>query len=226
MAPSGRQRNSGVANRLSHAPTSLPPYKTPSNPLDQNAQRALHDLPKTHRLDGLMLHLSNVNESLTQAAGDVNYRYLRKSVAHQKRKARRQENDEVDDDDDQALEEMRSNVEGMTTRLEEGVRKIIDAKAAVEGIQSALKELHTNVVSSQGVVQPSQNTLGTSQPTQKRRRRAVELSDDDSKSEEDSNQFQPLGHFKRKITEFTSEYENLSMRNRCVIANTLILLIC
>ena len=222
MAPSGRQRNSGVASRLSHAPVSLPPYQTLSNPLNQEARQALHDLPKTHRLDGLMSHLSNVNENLTQVAGDVNYRYLRKSVAHQKRKARRQGNDEGDENDDQALEEMRSNVEGMTTRLEERVRKTIDAKAAVEGIQNALKELHTNIVSSQSAVRPSQNALGTSQPSQKRHRRDADLSDDDnSNNEEDSSQVQPLGLLKRKITEISSEYENLSMRNRYGIADLL-----
>lgn len=228
MAPSGRQRNSGVASRLSHAPTSLPPYQTLSHPLNQEARQALHDLPKTHRLDGLMSHLSNVNENLTQVAGDVNYRYLRKSVAHQKRKARRQGNDEGDENDDQALEEMRSNVERMTTRLEEGVRKTIDAKAAVESVQSALKELHTNIVSSQSAVRPSQNALGTGQPSQKRHRRAAELSDDDdnSNNEEDSSQVQPLGLLKRKITEFSSEYEDLSMRNRYGIADTLRSLTC
>ena len=217
MAPSGRPRNSGVVNRLSHAPSSLPPYQAPSNPLNQDAQRALHDLPKTHRLDSLVSHLSNANESLAQVAGDVNYRYLKKSITHQKRKAKRQGNDEGEEDNDEALEGMKSTVEEMTTWLEEGIRKIIDAKAAVENIQGALKELHTNVVSSQGAAPASQTTLGASQPGQKRRRQTMDTNDDDSNVEEALTQVQPFGLLKQKIIEFSSEYENLSLQNKYAI---------
>lgn len=214
MVLSKRSRNSAISSRPSSKSTSLPPYQAPAHPLNQDAQRAFRELPKNHRLDGLISHLSNAGEHLTQVAGDLNYRHLRHATAHQKRKARRQGNDEACEEDDQALEEMQSNVDEMTAKFEEGVRRIIDAKVAVESVQIALKEIHTNVASSQAAVQPSQSTHSISQPRQKRHRPAVDSSDEESGAEEVSDQSQPLGVFKGKITKYNSEYENLSVQNR------------
>lgn len=115
---------------------------------------------------------------------------------------------------DRAVEELRGNVEEMTAELERRVRKIVDAKAAVENVATVLRELDVNLSSGQGVVAPTQSTLGASQLREKRRRPNVDLSDEEDEVGETANSMGPLGVFKRKIDGFRSEYENSSMRHR------------
>lgn len=218
MAPSGRGRRSGTTTASGSFPTPIPPYQRPANPLTPGAQRAFNELPRTHRLEGLKKHLHQATHSLTTVAGDVNDRYYKKLEAHRKHKARRQGKNEDDDDDagDQTLEEMRVMVDQMTRSLEESVRKMIDGKAAVDGIEAALREISTNISSGGGVVVPTQSTLGASQFRPSKRQRDPDSDGEDSDSQEDSNQTHPLGLVKRKMTEYNSNYQNLSMRHKFV----------
>lgn len=217
MAPSGRGRRSGAATTSNISRTSLPPYEPLANPLVHDAQRALNELPRTHRLDGLKKHLLQATHSLTTVAGDVNDRYYKKLEAHRKHKARRQDRHEEGDDEagERVLEEMRVIVDEMTGSLEESVRKIIDAKAAVEGTEVALKDLSANISNGGGAVMPTQSTLGASQFTQKKRRRDPDSDGEDSDDQDDSNPC-PSGLLKRKMKEYNSNYQTLSMRNKCV----------
>lgn len=218
MAPSGRGRRSGTTAILSNEPTPLPPYQPPSNPLTPDFQRALNDLPRTHRLEGLKKHLHQATQSLTTVAGDVNDRYYKKLEAYRKHKARRQDKNEEEDDEasERALEEMREVVDKMTSSLEESVRKAIDAKAAVEGIEVALREVGANISSGGGAVVPTQSTLGASQFRQRKRQRDAGSESEDSDGQQDSNPAHPLGLLKRKMTEYNSSYQNISMRNKFV----------
>ena len=221
MASAGRSRKSGTAANSSHGPTPLPRYQPPSNPLSADAQRALRELPRTHRLDGLKKHLSQATSHLTDVAGDVNDRYQKKLEAQQKRNARKQGNGEAPagehQDGDSALEKLRSTVDGMTGNLEASVRKMIDSKAAVEAIEAALQDLSENVANGSGAVVPTQSTLGASQFRQRRRRRGSGSENEQSDSEEQgkgSSQPHPLGVLKRKMTQHHVDYEKLSMRHK------------
>lgn len=217
MAPSGRGRRSGTTVTSSNRPTPLPPYQPPTNPLNPDAQRALNEIPRTHRLDGLKKHLQQATHSLTTVAGDVNDRYYKKLEALRKHKARRQERNEEDDEaSERVLEEMRVTVDEMTGSLEESVRKMIDAKAAVEGIELALRDISANVASGGGAVVPTQSTLGASQFRQSKRQRDPDSDGEDS-DDQDSNQTHPMGLLKRKMTEYNSNYQNLSMRHKFVV---------
>lgn len=222
MAPPRRPRQTDSSARSTVRFTPLPRYQPPSHPLNANAQRALHELPRSHRVDGLETHLSQAINNLTAAAGDINDRSQQKIANNQKRKARRQardgvapgrEGDEDEDDRDRAVEEMRENVAELTAELEQRVRKIIDARAAVENVTSVLRELDTNLSNGQGVIAPTQSTLGASQLREKRRRPNVNLSDEEDDGEE-SNSMGPLGVFRQKIESFHTEYEGSSMRHR------------
>lgn len=218
MAPSGRGRRSGPTATLSNDPTPLPPYQPPSNPLTPDFQRALNELPRTHRLDGLKKHLHQATQSLTTVAGDVNDRYYKKLEAYRKHKARGQEKNEGEDDEagELALEEMRVTVDKMTSNLEESVRKTIDAKAAVEGIEVALREVSANISSGGGAVVPTQSTLGASQFRPRKRQRDAGSESEDSDGLQDSNPAHPSGLLKRKMTEYNSNYQNISLRNKFV----------
>lgn len=218
MAPSGRGRKSGTATTSSNGPTPLPPYQPPTNPLTPGAQRALNELHRTHRLDGLRKHLLQATYSLTTVAGDVNDRYYKKLEVHRRHKARIQDKKEGDDDDasGEALQEMRGMVDKMTGSLEESIRKTIDAKAAVDGIEVVLKELSANISAGGGAVVSTQSTLGASQLRQTKRQRDPDSDNEDSDGQEDLNPAHPLGMLKRKMTEYNSNYQNLSMREKFV----------
>lgn len=217
MAPPRRPRQTDPSSRPTARSTPLPRYQPPSHPLNATAQRALHDLPRSHRVDGLQTHLVQAINNLTAAAGDINDRSQQKIANHQKRKARRLARDgvapdEEDNDGDRAVEEMRDNVAELTADLEQRVRKIVDAKAAVENVTMVLRELDTNLSNGQGVIAPTQSTLGASQLREKRPRPNVDLSDEDE--DEEPISVGPLGVFRQKIDNFRSEYENSSMRHR------------
>ena len=221
MASSSKSRDSSTgAVGSARYPTYLPPYQSPTNPLNQDAQRALYELPRTHRLDSLSKHLTQATRSITVVAGDVNDRYQKKLEAYQKRKARRQQHGTTTEDDEgqeRTLATLKLTVEAMTGKLEESIRKIIDAKAAVEGVESALRELSNNVTNAQGGAAPTQSTLGASQFRHKRRRRDPDSESAESEGEEEPSQPQPLVMLKRKMTEHNTNYENLSLRHKYVV---------
>ncbi len=232
MATSGRRRqlnSSHPSNPSTSRPAPLPIYQPQIHPLHPNAQRDLRELPRAHRLDGLQNHLNQAINNLTAAAGDINDRSQQRITNHEKRKARRQARDGVTagegedvNDIDGAVEEMRVQVAEMTQDLEQRIRKIVDAKAAVEAAATALKELDTNLSNGRGTIAPTQSTLGASQLRDKRRRANVDLSDDEDEGENEgedeiTGSTGPLGVLKRKMTDFQSEYENSSMRHRYVI---------
>ena len=217
MAPLGRGRRSGTATTLNNGPIPLPPYQPLANPLTPDLQRALNELPRTHRLDGLKKHLAQATQSLTTVAGDVNDRYYKKLEAHRKHKARRQGKDEEEDEaSERALEEMRVMVDEMTSSLEQSLRKAIDAKVVLDRVEVALREISANISSGAGAVVPTQSTLGASQFRQRKRQRDADSEGEDSNDQEDANPAHPLGLIKRKMMEHNSNYENLSMRDKFV----------
>ena len=219
MAPNGRLRQSGPANRQSSAPTPLPPYQPPALPLNDAAQRAIHDLPRTHRLDGLKRHLLIANEILTVTAGEANDRYQERVTAQQKRKARKAGLGNLEEDEtDLYVEEMRLRVGEMTEKMEESVRQIIDAQVGVDDVETTLKEIDGNVIVGGGALTSTQSTLGASQFRQRQSRRDNDLNDDD-KSElgDESSQGEIIGPaeiLKQKISEHKTRYEAISMRDR------------
>ena len=226
MASSSRPRQSGVTSRQSRAPTQLPVYQPPANPLSEKGQRDLDNLQRSHNLNGLKRHLENASVSLQNNAADVNDRYYNKNIIHQRRKARKAqqdfENEDEDGEGEKIIEEMRDQVDKLTEKMEAGIRQIIDAQAAVEATENALKEVHYNVVAGGGVIAPTQSTLGASQFRQRRQRRDADADDGDSDFDEHASQIGgsenagSSGLLKRKLDDHNRLYANLSLRNRYV----------
>ena len=219
MASSARSRPSGISNRTRVGPA-LPIYQPAEHPLNENAIRAIQDLHRNHRLDSLKTRLNTANNHLAGAAVDVNDRLVARIALHEKSRARREKqgSQEDNEEEERSMDEKRRQTDELTGRLESGVRQIIDAKVEVQNVEKALKELETNVANNRGAIAPTQSTLGASQFRSNRRRRAHDVSDEDSEFEEDT---QTAGEnegawsfIKRKVGEDRKKYQNETMSHR------------
>ena len=199
----------------------LPPYQPLANKLNDAAQRAVHNLPNDHRLDGLTRRLKMANTFLGNNAGDLTDCLYRKTAAQQRRQARLRAQGADDNMDGVEVQEMRRTVEEMVSRMERSVRMIIDARVVLEGAEAALKELDSNITAGRGAVAPTQSTLGASQFRRKRELRGAESDDEDEESDDEAFQSQDIGDgplisWKKKTAENISIYKRLSKRNRYV----------
>ena len=223
MPSTARSRPSATASRQSNGPTPLPAYQPALHPLNESGQRALQSLHREHNLESLKRKLQIANNHLTTAAADVNDRLHTQENNYGKYKKRlEKEGSQADDQQDELIAEARQKADEMTGRLEEGVRKIIDSDAEVEGVERALKELQDNVSTGRGRIVPTQSTLGASQFRSNDRRRRGDTQDEgDGDSEFGDDPNRPLGDqenivgvLKRKVADQKSEYEALSMAQR------------
>ena len=219
MASSARSRPSGASNRQRVGPT-LPTYQPPQHPLNENAIRAIQDLHRNHKLDSLKARLNAANNHLAGAAVDINDRLVEQTASYEKSKARREKqgSEEDSEEKERVMDEKREQTDELTGRLESGVRKIIDAKFEVEGVEKALKELESNVANNRGAIAPTQSTLGASQFRSDRRRRGRDPDDEDSEFEDGTQSAGENGgamdFVKRRIAEQKSAYENETMSSR------------
>lgn len=226
MASSARPRPSGTSNRQRTGST-LPIYQPPEHPLNENAIRAIQDLPRNHRLDSLKNRLNTASNHLAGAAVDINDRFVARAALHEKSRARREKqgSQEDNEDEERAMDQKRRQTDDLTARLESGVRRIIDAKVKVEGVEKALKELETNVANNRGAIAPTQSTLGASQFRSNRTRRGGNGNDEDSEIEDDTQlageNEGALNFIKRKTEEQNSRYNNEAMSHRQVNRNGL-----
>ncbi|KAK4506431.1 hypothetical protein PRZ48_000163 [Zasmidium cellare] len=136
--------------------TDLPPYEPPEFSLNPAAQRALAQLARTHNGSKLNERLDNALAEVTNAATDINDRLFDKNESlqrvkekrRQRRQAAEEAGEEAGEEDDEGdgsmknleedLELMRNKVKGMTDRMEQRVRKIVDAKHAVKHMTDAI----------------------------------------------------------------------------------------
>ena len=221
MAPA-RSRPSAAPERQNRGPLTLPSYETPQHPLNATAKRALETLPRNHRLDGLKNRQRVANNHLTQAAADINDRLQEKTTECEKIKRRRLEKQGSQEDNeemDRTIYKMRQETESMTDKLEESIRKVIDASAEVEGMERVLKELHANAIAPRSNRLSTQSTAATSQFNQGQRRRTVGSDDDGSDYEDESTQgvgdsVSTMEALKQKIAEQREAYQAMSMAHR------------
>ena len=107
----------------------------------------------------------------------------------------------------------------MTEKLEEGVRKVIDASAEVEGMEKVLKELHANVINPSSNGLSTQSTAATRQFNQGHRRSTIGSDDDGSNYEDETTNGvggseSTMEALKQKIAEQREAYQAMSMAHR------------
>ncbi|MCJ1436000.1 hypothetical protein MMC27_005378 [Xylographa pallens] len=219
MSTASRSRLSASLNRNPQEDHLPPIYQAPAHPLNDSAQRALQNLLRAHDLQRLKSHLKAVNDTLSNAAADINDRSYQRQVRLQKAKAKRQQHGLDDTEEDQqrekAYEKMKAEVQDLTTKMEQKVRETIDAEAHVQAVEEVLGEVQGNVVAGGGIIAPTQSTLGASQFRQ--RRRAVgsdSEEEDDATSDGGQEHVGPTGLLKRKLEEHDTRYEGLTLRTR------------
>ena len=219
MASSARSRTSGASSRQGQGLT-LPTYQPRQHPLNENAIRAIQDLHRNHRLDSLKTRLSTANNHLAGAAVDINDRLVARIALHEKSRARREKHGSQEDNEEEerAMDEKRQQTDELTSRLESGVRRIIDTKFEVHNVEKALKELETNVANNRGAIAPTQSTLGASQFRSSRRRRGGDVDDEDSENGDDTQSAGEnegaLDFIKRKTSEERLRYQSETMSHR------------
>ena len=219
MSTASQSRPSTSLNRTTQEDHLPPVYQTPAHPLNDSAQRALQSLLRVHDLKRLKTHLQAVNDTLSNAAADINDRSYQRQVRLQKAKAKRQQHGLDDTEEEQqrekVCEKMTAEVRELTTKMEGKVRETIDAEAHVQAVEEVLGEVQGNVVAGGGVIAPTQSTLGASQFRQ--RRRAIG-SDSEGEDDADSDGAQenvgPTGLLKRKLEEHDTRYKGLTLRTR------------
>ena len=219
MPSLGRGRPSATPNRPSRGPATLPPYETPLHALNQNAQHALQDLRRNHKLEALKGKVKGANGHLTQAAADINDRLLYNVQYHEKGKKRREivNSPSSSHVDDEFLERMKQDTNELTAALDQKARDVIDAGVEIQGVEKALRELDANVTANRGLLAPTQSTLGASQFRTPKRRRLEDADQVDEDDVEDSQAPQggsAVELFKTKLAEHQDEYhvESLSAR--------------
>ena len=219
MASLGHPRPSVTASRQSRVPIALPPYEVPTNPLNQKAQNALHDLPRDHSLGSLKARMKAANAHLSHAAADINDRLQAKVEREEKGKRRREalSSPGSTDPGDEALEQMRQETEEMTVNLDQKIRDVIDSRAKIDGVEKILKELDSNVAANRGNLAPTQSTLGASQFRGPKRR--LIASESDEEPDEDDSQLSMEGNgpilvLKRRIAEHDHAYHAESLTAR------------
>ncbi|KAL4908996.1 zinc-finger of the MIZ type in Nse subunit-domain-containing protein [Aspergillus multicolor] len=185
---------------------SLPEYEAPIAPLTDPGRQALTSLLRSQNLRSLKAHIQHVEAKLTDSAGEVNER-LAEAKLRAKRKAERQResreasramteggdgeggenvdlNDKEDPKEAERLRELEEQVEAVTGRLDEKMRRAIDSAVRVDGLSEALNKL-------QGEAEVTANANKQRQRQRRRRRAEVEDGDEDEDEEGDLYEASP-----------------------------------
>lgn len=211
-------RTSTAHTPSSRGPASLPAYQPPTFPLNANALLALQSLPQSHPFTSLSKRQNQAYTHLCDLAGEINDRYVSRSSTHARRRERRTAQDLSDDEESEAkIRKMEAATKDLTTKMETAVRTVVDERARVEAMETALQELDTNLRDGSGRLAPTQSTLGASQFRSQRLRGANIDSDDDDDDEEEADSTQregPTTFLHRHISAAETSYENLPPREK------------
>lgn len=166
----GRASTAGPSRRAVATATTVPDYEPLQHPLIPSAQRALNQLQSTHNLEDVNKRLKLANELLAECAGGINdqlryredlTRKMRKEAAGKENAPRssqggenpedREENGEEEERRERQrekvermeteLEQLRTKVTTMTGRMDEHVRKVIDAQVRIGDIREILSKV-------------------------------------------------------------------------------------
>jgi hypothetical protein len=166
---SARVRQSFTESTQRRAGNAPPPYEKPSFPLNPAALRAIEQLTRTHKLNKLDSDLLEAQAALSTTAGDINDRLYQKELAAKKRKTQNEQSSsadpEAEDEIERNLEEFRSKVEKMTQRMDESMRKMIDAQHSVQAIKESIGATSTDAATQASTQQARTQQYEDFQPT-------------------------------------------------------------
>jgi hypothetical protein len=230
MSTRARQSTASVVPSSQHpaSTTTNPNYEPPQFTLNPEAQRALADLARKHQLKQLDDSFENAQSAITLCAAGINEQLSRREAHFKKLRQRQQSSHDGEGEVDLGaaeaeLEGIRVKVENMTKRMEEGMRKMIDGRHAIEHMKGSVASV-ADAARADASTQAS--TLNTR--SQSRRRRGGDGEDDEDANEEEEYQdftptdpaggTQPVpsvsGAWMRKIDDEKMRYQNFTMAQR------------
>lgn len=230
MSTRARQSTASVVPSSQHPASTAtnPNYEPPQFALNPEAQRALADLARKHQLKQLDDSFENAQSAITLCAAGINEQLSRRETHFKKLRQRQQASHDGEGEVDLGaaeaeLEGIRVKVENMTKRMEEGMRKMIDGRHAIEHMKGSVASV-ADAARAEASTQAS--TLNTR--SQGRRRRGGDGEDDEDANEEEEYQdftptdpaggTQPVlsvsGAWMRKIDDEKMRYQNFTMAQR------------
>ena len=209
-----RQDTGRPTPRAPRTNIALPPYQSPTQPLNNASLQRLKEYSASPQLTDLKKHLQQLNNLLANSAAHVNDRYSNRADYQARRRARLKDpNNDDEIPGDAEAETMRIKADELTTKIEEGVRAGIDAQAKVEATEVALKDVYGNAARGGGFVAPTQSTLGASQ-FRGTRRDLDDEEDEDDEGTSGQNGQGLTGAVRKRIDEHETNYAALSMAER------------
>jgi E3 SUMO-protein ligase NSE2 len=229
-ASRGHRHRHRDQERVSRIPT-LPEYQPLTAPLNPAGQRALAALVQGGSFRRLHAHLQHAAEKLTETAGEAIERATDARVRYERQRKRRAENkedgDDADQDEDKNEDEDNSNdeeskkliqleerVQDVTDKLEEKMRRVIDAEVKLAALEKTI-----------GLLSREANDAGNA--SQGREANNVNEEEGDSSDEakqEPAKAIQPLtDKLAAKLAQDRAEWEALSLTKRYCFPFTLVL---
>lgn len=194
-ASSRNARHSTMPRASTAAIPGLPPYEPPKHPLNPSAHNALRNLSSAHQGFGaLKKHQSDAIEALGDSAVLINDRLHDRTKKHKRRDEElanglAKENLSPESriqiqhqrrDAAQELGGFKTAIDGMTERMDDSIRKMIDGREAMTQLEDSLKKARELVQSAGGQVSTQQSST---QRTNRRRRQRDEDEDEDEEFE-------------------------------------------
>ena len=172
MASRARQSTVEPTQAQRRGAAELPPYEKPAFPLNPAAQRALDQLARARDLQRLNEQLEEAQSALATTAGEINDRLTTKEQALKKRKNQRDQNGSAEaegqDELEHNLDEFKDKVARMTQRMDESMRKMIDAQHSVQAVKDSLASTHRDArenANTQATLQQERTQYEDFQPT-------------------------------------------------------------
>lgn len=184
-----RRSTAGFSN------TEPPDYESPEFSLNPAAQRALAALTRTHDVSRLDRRLDEARDQLMEAAVDINDIIYERNQSLQRTREKRRQEDADDGEDgsldelEQSVEQMRTKVKGMTERMEQRVRKVIDGKRDVQHMKDAVAATAEDARHNASTQASTLNTR--SQRTRRRRNDEGDDEEEEGSADEELPDFNP-----------------------------------
>lgn len=201
-------------------------YEAPTFTLTPDAQRELQRLKDGQQLRKLTASLQQARENIQTTASDINECLADQERTEKRRKERAAATgqDVPDDAIQQRINFLRDQVERMTQRMDESMRKIIDGQEGLRHIHNSIDAAAAHATE----VATTQATQQSRQPTRKKTTHGdeeAEEEEDEGEQDDELQAFEPTApgtqdhisaynNFKKQLDDAKTRYQSASLTTR------------
>lgn len=210
--------------RQSISATDLPTREDPLAPLNPTYCRGINELTAQFPVSKVDAELERALKLLAECAADINDISAERALHADRRLQKRQaaaaagggDDDVAADVSDDEWSEFKSNVETMTARMEESVRKAIDGRKAAEDMARVMQGIRETCTSESNAARYQQEMRAAARGTGRSQRLGhPDEESDDEASPPPRRQFSSASHlFAEKTTAAAQTYMRLPLRTR------------